>query len=337
MTNTLSNTPSTESNNTFKKSMLDEKYEVLNELGSGFFGEVYKVLDTQTQKIYAAKIFKNKNKISKIDVSSFEQEEKNFRKINELDINSCIKFINSGIGTFIKDDKAELRKYIIMEYASNGDLFTKIDKTSHGFSEDVCKYLLYEIVKGVKELHNKGISHRDLKPQNFLLVGDELDLKICDFGSVVSFLKENNKKKLLEGLVGTPSYVAPEIIRLKPYNGEKIDIFSIGVTLFNLMTKMTPFQSFTNNFEFNQSIYKLIALNKIDEYWDNIEKHKNMKSIVLSKEFKELFIKMIEYNPKKRITLDEIMNSEWMKDIKNASEEYLQMLRNKMISEMKNM
>ena len=330
MTNTLSDKASTESNKTCESSLLDKKYKLEKLLGSDSFGEVYKVTEIETQKSFAAKLFKTNSIQYKY---CFQQEVKFLQKIAEFDITTSVRYYNSGIGTLTKDGKTELRRYIIMEYGSNGDLLSKIEK-SNGFSEDVCKYLLFKMIEDVKDLHKIGISHRDIKPQNFVLVGDECQLKICDFGLATYFLKENGKKKLIIKGAGTPPYIPPEIIRCKPYDGEKFDVFSIGVTLFNLMTKMFPFQIFKNNIEFQQSLYSLITNHKLDEYWNNIEHHEKMKGKKLSPEFKELFIKMVEYNPKKRIALDEIMDSEWMKNIKNASEEYLEMLRHKMISEM---
>lgn len=329
MTNTSSDKTSTDSNNTCESSILDEKYKLNKLLGSGHFGEVYEVTEIETQKVFAAKLFKTNS----IECNySFKQEVNFLQKLAESDITTSVRYYSSGIGTITKEGKTELRQFIIMEYGSKGDLLSRIKK-SKGFSEDVCKYLLFKIIEDVKDLHKIGVCHRDIKPQNFVFVGEECQLKICDFGLATYLLKENGKKKLLIKGAGTPPYIPPEVIRCKPYDGEKFDVFSIGVTLFTLMYNMIPFQAFTNNLEFKQSLYSLIANRKLDEYWNNIEHHEKMKEKKLSKEFKELFIKMVEYNPKRRISLDEIMNSEWMKDIKNASEEYLEMLRHKMISE----
>ena len=306
------NTSSTELNETCENSMLDNRYVLLKRLGSGSFGEVYKVLDTETQEIKAVKLFKiDDNKMS------FEKEENMMKKLDKYDILSNIKFYDSGIGLLTKDGLTEKRKYIIMEYGSEENLLKKVKKTPNGFSEDSGKYMLYEIVEAVKSLHKIGITHRDIKPDNMFFVGEgqNMKLKLCDFGLSTVFKDEKYVKIYLNEHVGTPAFVAPEIIKHKSYDGEKIDVFSIGVTIFSLLTKKIPFQACKNS-------YYILEHNK----------EVNLKP--LSDDFKDLFIKMVESNPKKRITLDEIMDSKWMKDIKNASKEYLEMLRNKMISEM---
>ncbi len=325
------NTSSTELNETCENSMLDNRYVLLKRLGSGSFGEVYKVLDTETQEIKAVKLFKiDDNKMS------FEKEENMMKKLDKYDILSNIKFYDSGIGLLTKDGLTEKRKYIIMEYGSEENLLKKVKKTPNGFSEDSGKYMLYEIVEAVKSLHKIGITHRDIKPDNMFFVGEgqNMKLKLCDFGLSTVFKDEKYVKIYLNEHVGTPAFVAPEIIKHKSYDGEKIDVFSIGVTIFSLLTKKIPFQACKNNYELTQTLYRYITKRKITKYWYILEHSKEVNLKPLSDDFKELFIKMVESNPKKRITLDEILDSKWMKDIKYASKEYLEMLRNKMISEM---
>lgn len=319
-----------EISNSYENNILDNRYILQESLGSGSFGEVYKVLDIYTQKIMAAKIFK----ITKEDDKSFEKEEYILKRINEYETISCIKYYNSGIGTLIKDNIKQKIKYIIMEYGSKENLLDKIKKTSNGFSEEVGKYFLYKLIQGVKSLHKIGISHRDIKPENIVFVGDKYEIKLCDFGLAIPFLNEKNEKLYIKVPAGSKPYKAPEIIRKIPYDGEKSDIFSIGVTLFTFLTNKMPFQSYEEFSEINQSLYYLIYKNKIDEYWNTLETFDEIKSKALSPEFKELFIKMVKYSPKKRITLDEIMDSKWMENIKYASYDYLEMLRYKMIEEM---
>ena len=121
----------------------------------------------------------------------------------------------------------------------------------------------------------------------------------------------------------------------KPYNGEKVDYFSLGALLFILMTKKFAFEE-AKTFSYiereSQRLYHLIKLKQFDEFWKIIEKNYNIK--ILSPQFKELFIKMVAYNPSERPTFEDIMNSEWMKEISNANEDYLKQLRDKMKSEM---
>jgi len=114
-------------------------------------------------------------------------------------------------------------------------------KQNHGFSEDVCKYILLQILNGVDTLHKEGICHRDLKPDNMVIGGDNYDIKLCDFGYSTKYINGDNNKKKLKSVVGTNYYCAPEILEGKEYDGVKVDIFSIGALLFTLMTKKTCF------------------------------------------------------------------------------------------------
>ena len=319
----------TKINDTQKQNLLNNRYIIEEKIGDGLTSEVYKVLDITSKEIKVAKIFDDNF------FHIFSKEEKIFKKINDFNIESIIKLYDSGIGPLTKDGNTEDRMFFILEYAAHGTLFDQIEKTSNGFSENVCKYILYEIINAISSLHKKGICHRDIKLDNILLVGDDYHLKLCDLGFSDNFLDENNNKKKLKKYVGTKYYFAPEILENKLYDGEKVDIFSIGALLFILMTKKFAFveaKIFNNTTMESKKIYKLIKEKSIDKYWEIIEKINKVK--VLSPEFKQLFIKMVSYNPLERPSLDEIMDSEWMKEIKNANEDYLKEIRNKMINEM---
>ena len=164
-------------------------------------------------------------------------------------------------------------------------------------------------MKIVKTLHDKGISHRDIKPENILFVGDNYDFKLVDFGYSCFFLDDNQNKKMSKDPFGTDYYRAPEVYENKLYDPEKVDIFSIGALLFGLMTKKQAFDK-AQTLEFAQNevqkLYNLIKEKQIDTYWFIVENIFNIKN--LSQEFKELFIKLVSYNPSERPSFEEIMN-----------------------------
>ena len=312
------------------ESKFDNRYKILNNCGNGHSSTTFKVLDTVTGIEKVAKIVNDQSR------SEFKREESILKKISGYNIDSIIKYYDSGIGPLSIDGKTQQKNYIIIEYGDNGTLYDNLENTSDGFSEDVCKYIFYIILKTIKALHDKGICHRDIKPENILLVGDNYDIKLCDFGFACPFLDKNQNKKKLIKSVGTPYYCAPEILENKFYDPEKVDYFSIGALLFVLMTKKLAFEE-ARTFEFvqreSQNLYDLIKRKEIDDYWDIIEIIFEIKK--LSPEFKELFIKMVAYNPSERPSFEEIMNSKWMKEIKEADENQLNELREKMITEIK--
>ena len=312
------------------QSIFEKRYNILDEIGSGHCSTVFKILDTLTKETKVAKIIEDNS------ISEFRKEVDILKKIGEYNINSIIRYYDSGIAPLAIGKKTQEKNYIILEYGNNGTLYENLENTSDGFSEDVCKYIFYEILKTVKSLHDKGICHRDLKLENILLVGDNYDLKLCDFGFSCSFLDKNQNKKKLIKSVGTPYYCAPEIYENKFYDPIKVDYFSIGALLFVLMTKKLAFEeakTFENVQRESQNLYNYIKRKEIEDYWEIIEILYKIK--ILSPDFKELFIKMISYDPSERPSFEEIMNSKWMREIKEADEEHLNQLKEKMIKEMK--
>ena len=301
--------------NSTNNNILDNRYIILKKVDFGATSSLYQVLDTQTNEIKAAKVFSEGKNIE------FQQE---LNILNSIpDSPFIIKYYSSGEGPLIMEETVK-RKYVILEYANNS-LF-KIRQSMNTISEDTCKYIFYQIILAIKSLHEKGICHRDIKLENILFVGDNYNLKLCDFGYSTSLFDSNNNKIKLNDMAGSPYHFAPEILVYRPYDGEKIDIFCAGVTLYSLMIGRFGFYEASRN----DDLYKLIMKKKYDEYWDILDKDKK-----LSNEFKELYIKMVSYVPKERPSIDQIINCEWLKDIREANEEKLKYYQTKMINELK--
>ena len=314
------------------KGKLDNHYILESELVSGDSYKIYKTRDCLTGKIYAAKVFNSCH--SKID------NEIKFNKLVTQSQNSYFqKYITSSEGSIeyneSKDENDEF-KYIIFELCSKGDLFDYIKCTESGLEEKSCKILFYKIVKIIQTLHQMGISHNNIKAQNILLDGENFEIKICDLGASSFTKKENGKKILQAKRVGSDAYMAPEIILGLNYDGEKCDIFSLGVLLFFIMNYKAPFPIAKVIKKKNPTLrlYSFIKEKKnINLFWNYIEKFIINKK--LSNEFKNLFIKMVSYNPKERPTIDQVLNDEWFKDITNLKEEELKKYEQELISELK--
>ena len=307
---------------------LNGRYTIKDKLGSGNSSEVFECLDNQTGELKAIKIYGDEARII------FRKEIKIIQKISEINSSSHIKCYEGGIGFLSEKGKSKNKMYAIFELGNHGSLYEAVERTKNGFSEDVCKFLLLQIIKAVDDLHKNGICHRDLKTENMVLVGKNYDVKLCDFGFSTKFLKKNKQKKKLKIPFGTDYYMAPEILKGIKYDGDKIDIFSIGALLFVLMTKKFGFKEakiYDKIEKKSQLLYELIKEKKYDQYWELLKAEFNIE--INSENFKKLFVKMVAYDPKERPTIDQIKNDVWMQDIINASPEQLTFLRNKMINE----
>ena len=314
--------------NTSNKRVLANRYTIISNIGSGLSSQVFKVLDEQTGETKVAKIYEDS------EISTFQKETQIFKMFEQLNIQTNVKFYESSIGDFTQNGQTTKKMYIIQEYGSKGCLFDALIKTKTGFTEDVCQYILLNLLNCVDALHKEGICHRDLKTENIVLVGDNYDIKLIDFGFAAKYVDKENKPKLLKKSVGTKYYAAPEILENKRYNGPKADIFSLGAILFVLMTKNFGFaEARINNLSANVKnlLYKLIKTKQYDRYWELMDKYFKIKH--LSPKFKNLYLKMVAYNPDERPTIEEIRKDEFLADIVNANEEDINYLREKMINE----
>lgn len=148
----------------------------------------------------------------------------------------------------------EDRIYLIMEYASGGELFDYIVKKDR-LTEKEASNMYLQILRGIEYLHSIGIAHRDLKPENLLLDQDKR-IKIVDFG----LSNEYAKGELLQTACGSPCYAAPEMIAGKKYDGLGVDIWSSGITLYAMLVGYLPFEDSDTGI-----LYKKIILGQYEE------------------------------------------------------------------------
>jgi len=132
--------------------------------------------------------------------------------------------------------------WVVMEYMSCGSVFDIVkhynQSPSFRMSEELCAYIIREILQGLDFLHKKKRIHRDIKVDNILLSKDG-KVKLADFGTAVQLTFERLRRNTL---AGTPYYMAPELIQRKPY-GEKVDIWSIGISVVEIITGNPPYYS----------------------------------------------------------------------------------------------
>ena len=262
------------------------KYDFIrdkNPLGKGAFGEVWKVTHENSKKVYCIKM------MTKRDI--FEQ-----KLINQINKEIGIMYnINHPYSVKLYNHFEDNEKlYLIMELASNGNLYNFIqnNKNQKIKTKEMIKKIIIQVIEIIKYLHSLDIIYRDIKPENILLDKD-YNVKLCDYGWA-SYL---SKGQFCSAYCGTPEYVSPEVIKKYPYN-EKVDIWGIGVLIFELVFGYPPFTS-----NFNEDRFNNIKEGKIN--WP-----KDLNDM----ELKDLIEKILKVNPKDRISLDEMEKHQWLFD-----------------------
>ena len=213
--------------------------------------------------------------------------------------------------------------YLVFEYVSKFYLY---DYLMFGrLTERQAKLLFKKILNGVQAIHNANICHRDITPENIIFEENNnkhYNPKISDFS--LSCINTNN----LQEYIGNIHYLAPEIIAEQPYNGFQTDTFSLGQILFLLVTGKFGFYSS----KANDPHYSLIRNHQFDIYWQREEFH----NLNLSNEFKDLFVRMVAFNPNERPTIDGILNAPWMQEINNLNDAQLDALENEVRNALQN-
>lgn len=260
-------------------------------LGEGEFGKVKLGWrkDGRHPSQVAIKLIK-RDSIMKDSESEIKihREINSLRMLNHPNIVNLVEVMKSG-------------KYIgiVLEYASGGELFDYILQHKY-LKENVAKKLFAQLVSGVDYMHLKGLIHRDLKLEN-LLLDKHRNIIISDFGFVNSYNKEKND--LMKTSCGSPCYAAPELVLTQsPYEGRKVDIWSLGVILYAMLSGYLPFDDDAEN-EDGSDIVRLY--------------HYICKTPLTFPEYvsplaRDLLRKIIVADPRKRMNMNDIRNHPWL-------------------------
>ena len=287
---------------------IDNTYTIQTLKADKGFYCVFAAIHNQTQNPQLIEVYKNALPAKQINIMN---------NLNALNHPNIIHLISQGNGPIVLNNHPQVNKfYIVYENITHSDLFDYISVQT--FTERHAKVIFKKILEGVRAMHNANICHRDLKPGNILL-DDNYNPKITGLG--LSCINMNN----LQVYSITESYTAPEVLANQPYNGIKADIFSLGQLLINLVTGKFGFGSPSKTDRY----YRLIIAQNFDNYWHEVQPN----NLILSQEFKYLFIRMVDPNPDNRPSIDEILNSPWMQEINNLNQAQMNALENQVRNE----
>ena len=251
-------------------------FEISEELGAGSFGHVYLVTHKTTKAKYAIKAIDKRNKSNQNEKPYFRREIEVMYKIHHPNV---VKLY----GHFEDNNYC----YFIMEYIAKGNIYQLIPHDNKKrLNAKIVASLMKDVISSVYYLHHMKpiIIHRDIKPENVLL-GDNLVAKLTDFGWS-NYMQEDEKRQTV---CGTPIYLAPEIIKEDGHD-EKVDIWCIGVLLFELITGNVPFQG-----------------NDIDTLKENILHLRISWPKDINIDAKNLIKKILKLDPNSRISLEEML------------------------------
>ena len=290
-------------------------------IGQGAFGKVNLGLNILTGRIVAVKSFdKNNSELTGDNMKKILYETDLMKKLNHPNITKILEMF--------EDEKYFM---IIMEYINGGNLFSFVKKRRK-LSEKTAKFLFRQIIQGIKYIHEQNIAHRDIKLEN-LLIDLNNNVKICDFGIG---RKIKNKNQLLHDQCGTLMYMAPEILlssKEKGYEPFPVDIWSSGISLYIMLSGTLPFnyknkkneddEEEEENEEEEESFSEKSKSKKNEE--DNFKLqysivYKEPKKIEkISDEARDLLKGLLNKDPKKRLTCEQILNHPWLNNCKEKN------------------
>lgn len=272
------------------RTRISDKYILGLELGRGEFGITYLCTDRETKEALACKSISKRKLRTAVDIEDVRREVAIMSNLPEHPNIVKLK------ATYEDNENVHL----VMELCEGGELFDRIVNRGH-YTERAAANVARTIAEVVRMCHANGVMHRDLKPENFLFANkkEHSPLKAIDFGLSV-FFKPGEK---FSEIVGSPYYMAPEV--LKRSYGPEVDIWSAGVILYILLCGVPPFWA-----ETEQGVALAILRGVLDfkrEPWPQI-----------SESAKSLVRQMLEPEPKKRLTAQQVLDHPWLQNAKKA-------------------
>ena len=259
-------------------------FEIIQVLGEGSFGKVFKVKKRDSGVIYAMKSMSKKQLINNNQVRYAVTEA---LIMKELDHAYVLKLMY----TFQTPDYL----HMVMECCNHGDLSQQLDVHQY-FEENLARFITAELILAMEHVHNKGVLYRDLKPENIMIDTDG-HIRLGDFGlakqaGMPDNMEEDEKSRkkgmVAQSFCGSPAYLAPEMLNKSGVSASG-DVYQIGVVLYEMLVGIPPF--------YNDNINIL---------YKNISQGKLKIPNYLSKSAKSILLRMLHKEPKKRPTIEQV-------------------------------
>ena len=260
-----------------------DNYILSEVLGVGQYGKVYKALNIQTNSLFAVKLVKKQK---------FDEDDK-LEEFTMNEIQTLAKIDNPNIVKFIEMLKTPNNYYFVYEFCNGGTLENLLKIKGH-FIESEALVVFSQLLNAFQSLVKDNIMHRDLKPANILLHNDQV--KLADFGFCRML---NTPNEMAKSLVGSPIYMAPELLFGKEYD-QRAEIWSLGCVLYEMLYGECPYEE--------KTIAKL--LERVGNN-DPIVFHQERNRI--SGRTEDLLRKMLTGDVEKRLTFSELFNDEFIK------------------------
>ena len=305
---------------------MQNKYEVIEVVGEGAYGIVYKCRNKETGKYVAIKKFK-------------EVEDDLVKKTMKRELRMLQKLNHPNIVSFIEAFKRKGNLYLIFEYIPK-NLLELLQEHFNGLDQKLIRHFIYQLCKSIKYLHSQNVIHRDIKPEN-LLVDDNMNIKLCDFGFARIL---NSKNEKLTDYVATRWYRAPELLLSQGEYGFEVDYWSVGCIMGELVdgNPLFPGESEIDQLHCIQKIIGNFTKEQITLFYNNpifngkellnVDKPESLEWRYLGKLPKNAisFMKgLLEVDPKKRLNGDNVFQHPYLaklyqKDMKKENEKVLE-------------
>jgi serine/threonine protein kinase len=271
-------------------------FKLLNQLlGSGSSSRVFAAVNLSTGQKVACKKYDLTDSTSGYDLRQTARKEAAIlERLSTQYVPAPIAFSETSSSA-----------YLFLELLSGSRTLAKALKQSGGvFDEERARVHFRQLVDAIEHLHYRGIVHRDIKLEN-ILIDPSGQTKIIDFG-LSDYLFEDEagqadgpgrQERVFEEYCGSPVYVAPEVCQNQPYRGRPVDVWSLGVLLYKMILGRFPFAGESPSMIFSRIVTAPLEFSP-------------RRSISL--ELRDLLLLLLEKNPEKRATLDDIRNHPWM-------------------------